>query len=116
MTGFNLPPGCTQRQIDEAAGAFDVCDCCGHQVDDCCCDECPVCGEVGNPACYDEGHESDGVRLRGKMEYTPDQEIGRAKVRIARLKEQIMDEEMFIAEMKDRKWAEESVRKREADH
>lgn len=41
MTGWNLPPGCTDRDIDEAARGPDVqCDNCGHMFnpdedDDC---------------------------------------------------------------------------------
>lgn len=49
---WNLPPGCTNRMIDEAAGAFDICECCAHPVDDCICPECVICEEVGNPVCY----------------------------------------------------------------
>ena len=39
MFGWSLPPGCTHRQIEEAAGTFAVCDHCGLGFDDCLCDD-----------------------------------------------------------------------------
>lgn len=54
MTGWNLPPGCTSRMIDEAMGAECPCEMCGRWADDCLCPECPKCGEYGNPHCYRE--------------------------------------------------------------
>lgn len=30
-----------------------TCDVCGLSVDDCICPECPVCGEYGDPRCYE---------------------------------------------------------------
>lgn len=30
-----------------------ACEVCGKCAEDCICPECPVCGEQGNPACYD---------------------------------------------------------------
>lgn len=30
------------------------CDVCGQQVDMCLCPPCPVCGQYGNPVCYDD--------------------------------------------------------------
>jgi hypothetical protein len=55
VTGFNLPPGVTTRMIDEAAGADQPCEVCGHFVDDCICPECEQCGQIGDPACYGPG-------------------------------------------------------------
>jgi hypothetical protein len=49
----NLPPGCTIRDIEEAAGGMGAtCDVCGVYVDQCQCPECPVCGKVGDQWCY----------------------------------------------------------------
>jgi hypothetical protein len=53
MFGWDLPPGCTQRQIDEAAGVGCSCDVCGNAVEDCICPECPECGCLGDPGCYE---------------------------------------------------------------
>ena len=92
MTGWNLPPGCTDRMIDEALGVDEPCDCCGHHVDECVCPECPYCGATGDPKCYDEGHHSDDVRLGDKMEYTLEQRIGQQKMRIAELETRLNDE------------------------
>jgi hypothetical protein len=55
MTGWNLPPGCSVRDIDNAFGGEAPCEVCGLWCDDCICPECPDCGEQGNPHCY-EGH------------------------------------------------------------
>jgi hypothetical protein len=53
MTGFNLPPGCTSRMIDEALGLDTPCEVCGGLPEvDCICPECPECGAWGDPACY----------------------------------------------------------------
>lgn len=35
--------------------AFDRCEVCAHSVDDCICPECPECGQVGDPNCYEDG-------------------------------------------------------------
>ena len=49
--GWSYPPGCNSVPGDEPE---DPCDCCGHHVDDCICEECPECGEVGETRCYME--------------------------------------------------------------
>ncbi len=41
MNGWNLPPGCTDRDIDIAQGAIAFCEQCGRDVED-----PPVEGEV----------------------------------------------------------------------
>lgn len=48
----NLPPGCTNRMIDEQAGVDLQCEVCGKFVDDCICPECPICGTFGLRECY----------------------------------------------------------------
>lgn len=51
MPAFNLPPGC---RICDLPGYYDYpCAVCGKDLDDCICPECPVCGQVGDPGCYD---------------------------------------------------------------
>jgi hypothetical protein len=50
--GWDLPPGVTQRMIDDAYGLDGPCEVCGEPAEDCGCPECPVCGEVGNPKCF----------------------------------------------------------------
>jgi hypothetical protein len=49
--GWDLPPGCTTRDIDIAAGVYDVCEICYESIDDCMCDECPTCATVGDVVC-----------------------------------------------------------------
>lgn len=50
--GWDLPPGCTMRDIENAFGAEEPCATCGEFVDACICPACPVCGEVGDLGCY----------------------------------------------------------------
>jgi hypothetical protein len=93
------------------------CECCGREVDDCICEECPRCHEVGNPDCYEgkctelvpcpkcflgqctnaEGMNCPPPRLR----YTRDQRIGQAKLRISDLEQRIHDEQMYVAHLED---------------
>src|SRR5215467_3460019 len=53
--GWDLPPGVTQRMIDEAYGRDDEpCEVCGQPVDNgCICPECPEYHTVGDPHCYE---------------------------------------------------------------
>lgn len=50
--GWSLPPGCTQKMIDDQIQGN--CEVCRENVDNCCCPECPVCGAIGDPKCYEE--------------------------------------------------------------
>jgi hypothetical protein len=52
--GSSLPPGVSNRMIEDACGGEGPCDVCSRPIDDCVCPECPTCGEVGRLACYDE--------------------------------------------------------------
>jgi hypothetical protein len=53
--GWSLPPGVTNRMIDEQMSG--PCAVCGASEDDCVCPECHVCGTVGDPKCYaEDGH------------------------------------------------------------
>jgi hypothetical protein len=91
MTGWNLPPGCTTRMIDEAAGVYDICDCCGKGVEDCICPECPTCSEYGNPKCYKEHG----------LKFNREQLIGQTLRRIADLQEQVHDAQMYLCELEN---------------
>ena len=52
--GWDLPPGCSEADIERAAGFGTSCEVCGEGVDNCICPECPVCEEHGNPECYEK--------------------------------------------------------------
>lgn len=47
--GWSLPAGCGKLPDEEDDGP---CQCCGKSVDDCICPECPHCGTLGDPDCY----------------------------------------------------------------
>ena len=51
MAGFNLPPGCSVRDIP-GNGPDEPCGVCGQFEDACLCPECPECGNHGDPRCY----------------------------------------------------------------
>lgn len=84
----NYPPGVSgaiiERHFHEA-----TCETCGHNVDSCFCPDCPVCGEAGNPYCYEHGH----------LHYTREQLIGQTRANIAKLRDQIQDCEVYLAEL-----------------
>lgn len=82
----NLPPGCTNRMIDEQAGVYDDCAVCRKPCDDCICPECPVCHSHGDPDCY----------KRHGIEMNTEQLISRTQANIADLRERIAEEEMYI--------------------
>lgn len=67
MGAFNMPPGCSPRDIP-GNDADESCAVCCQFIDDCKCPECPTCGSVGDPRCYediepDELIKSHGMRL-----------------------------------------------------
>lgn len=124
--GWSLPPGVSQRQIDEAAGVDDEpCECCGLDVEDCICDTCPRCGGTGDPDCYTgkcTTHEPCPKCFEGecthapgmncpprRLNYTRDQRMGQARVRITGLKQQIDDEMQYLAWLEDKpaEWRDE---------
>lgn len=81
----NLPPGVTDAMIERH---FDPgqCECCGRHADDCICPECPVCGQAGNPYCYDHGH----------LKPTYEQVLGAQRARIARAQDNLDTEKMYL--------------------
>ena len=87
--GWDLPPGVTQRMIDEAYGHEEPCEVCGKFADECICPECPICGEVGRPECYGKIPDSLGHGLAPiecgddfphGLELTPEQIAGRRQL------------------------------------
>lgn len=74
MAASNLPPGLTQGMIDRHFEGG-PCEVCGRSADNCTCPECQVCGEAGDPHCYqsEDGHG---------MQRNIDQEISRTRTRI----------------------------------
>ena len=91
LFGWDLPPGCTMAHIEAQFGEDHPCECCGHDPADCICPECPYCHTTGDKRCYEDA--SHGLK------YNREQRIGQAKMRVAVLKEQIQDEELFVAYM-----------------
>jgi hypothetical protein len=68
MTGWNLPPGCTVRMVEEAYGCEQPCEVCGLWPEMCICPECPVCAFVGDPHCYREhGLQRNQVQIAGAI-------------------------------------------------
>lgn len=95
----NLPPGVSDRMIDQAFGADEQCVVCKCGVEDCICPECPHCGEMGNPACYVASSQHLTFLRLNKAQL-----MNRSKVKIAELEERIQDEEhyqVFLVEQSD---------------
>lgn len=104
----NLPPGVTNRMIEEAAGGNGPCQCCGNDPADCICPECPVCSEYGNPNCYTNArHYDTQVEVLvdsedwHKLTYNREQLIGQAKLRIYNLRLRLSDEEDELARLQN---------------
>lgn len=49
--GWDLPPGCSHRDI-ETAFEDRPCEVCCKSTDNCVCPECPKCKTQGDPNCY----------------------------------------------------------------
>lgn len=62
------------------------CETCGRFAAECICPECPVCHEVGNRFCYDEGY----------LTYSQEQIIGQAKLDVAKAKEDLQEAEYWL--------------------
>lgn len=90
--GWDLPPGCTHRMIDEAAGVGLPCAVCCRDTDVCVCTECPRCGETGNPNCYKE----HGLMLNKQ------QVIGRQQAYVNRMQDAVSDAQQFLAYLEER--------------
>jgi len=83
----NLPPGCSHRDIEIAAGANAHCEVCWKHVDACVCPECPDCQEVGNPKCY---------RGFKRLRLSAAQVLARQEARIGALQERLTDEGLML--------------------
>lgn len=55
--GWSLPPGAAGDPNAPWNQSDPPCGVCGQAEDDCLCPECPTCGAVGDPACYDGQYE-----------------------------------------------------------
>ena len=86
--GWSLPPGVTTLPGEEEY----PCEVCGQSLDKCDCPECPVCHEVGNPACY------SGHGLQMSLEQT----ISKTGADIADMEEQLVDLKMYYEWLVDR--------------
>lgn len=65
--GWSLPPGVTTLPGEEDY----PCAVCGKSEDDCICPECPECGVVGDPSCYEKcnnGHFSHMTRTQEQID------------------------------------------------
>lgn len=105
--GWSLPPGVSHRMIDESLGLDEPCECCGKFEDDCICEECPKCGEYGDPKCYkgyfkeDHGMEYSKEQLAGQKELAD--EIEADRMRDDALYEEYMLENKQDGEQEERK-------------
>ena len=61
MIKLSYPPGWHDKP-----GLESTCEICGLDVDACKCPVCPVCGDVGNPPCY-ESHGLERTSGVGRM-------------------------------------------------
>lgn len=63
--GWSLPPGCGTLPGEEDY----YCAVCGQIDNNCVCDECPECGEVGNPDCHTvTRHDGPHMKLHPAVE------------------------------------------------
>ena len=76
-----------------AMGTERPCETCGLGTSSCICPECEVCGEAGNPYCYDQGH----------LHYSLNQLIGLSKLRIYTLQQQLVDEQYALLSLENQK-------------
>lgn len=88
--GWDLPPGCTQKMIDDQC-AEGPCAVCALPVEDCVCPECPVCHQNGDPACY----KNHGLKLNKQ------QVIHRQEARIYQAELRVGEEKMVLDMYKD---------------
>jgi hypothetical protein len=86
--GWSLPPGVTMNDIDPPERPCEVC---GIEAGNCICPECPVCGEAGNPECY----EAHGL-VR-----TPEQIAGRKMYDEQRAKDVAADSKWEMAQVEE---------------
>ena len=83
--GWDLPPGCTHKMIDEQFGQEGPCEICGKSTDLCICPECTVCESQGEVKCYKE----HGLKL------SREQMVSRSEARMSFLQDLVADEGMY---------------------
>jgi hypothetical protein len=91
LFGWDLPPGVSQRMIDEQCEGG-PCECCGHPPEDCICPECDFCESVGDPKCYLGSKFGGGHDLV----YSKTQKVGQTKLKIAKLEEEIIGHRQYL--------------------
>lgn len=104
MTGWNLPPGCSVKDIDDQCRE-EPCACCGQDPYECICPECPYCGKAGDPACYNVGHDDTKTDKIVRLKYTRQQLIGQQRMKILDLEDQLGDAR-YVLEMLEA-WSDE---------
>lgn len=100
MTGFNLPPGCTYKMLDDAMGVDAVCGICFEECESCICPECSKCSSHGDPNCYVDAEEHLPHFKRKSehhgLRFSTEQLIKHTQQQIRDLKDQIADHESYI--------------------
>jgi hypothetical protein len=96
--------------IDESMGMEEPCPSCGMDPADCICPECPVCGAQGDPVCYNQDVNNNRNHSINYLFYNKAQRMGQSRLKIAQLKEQIADEEQYMAWLEDQPedWKDEA--------
>ena len=61
LFGWDLPPGVSMRDIEDAMSQDYPCDVCGNPATACICPECRVCGAAGDVHCYIPNRQRDGT-------------------------------------------------------
>ena len=98
--GWSLPPGCSNRDIDEAAGVDQPCAVCIMDVADCCCPECPTCGSQGDPACYEISDSLNAIDKGHGLKLNKEQVIAREEAYIRSIQQRHLEEQMVLDQIK----------------
>lgn len=56
LFGWSYPPGAANDPFAPYNQQEGPCGVCGHFENECICPECPTCGSVGDPRCYNKIH------------------------------------------------------------
>jgi hypothetical protein len=85
MSLSNLPPGCSNRDIENAFGEVVPCGICHKDPEleatkgGCSCEECPECGAQGDLACY-QGGKCGGLKVVAPTAHTKECHICHPRV------------------------------------
>jgi hypothetical protein len=100
MSDSNLPPGLFNAMIE--AQCEGPCAVCANAVEDCCCPECSVCGEQGNPKCYEARAEGSGFVMGGHgLKLNKEQALSRQRGVIRAAEGRLFDEMMALGAMEN---------------